>query len=67
MTQVELGAATGIPQATISNWEQGKHDPELSAVVALAAALNVNIEELVREPERPRKFERPARGRPKDE
>jgi transcriptional regulator with XRE-family HTH domain len=62
LTQVNLSAMTEIPQPSISNWEQGKHDPELSAVVKLAEALGVEIGELVRDPDTP--FSRPSRGRP---
>jgi transcriptional regulator with XRE-family HTH domain len=60
LPQSELGARVGIPQPTISNWEQGKHDPELSAALALAEVFGVTVEELVRVPEGT-KFEPPRR------
>lgn len=48
LTQKELGRLIGVAEATISNYENGKREPKLDKLVALADALNVSIDELVR-------------------
>lgn len=48
LTQKELGRLIGVAEATISNYENGKREPKLDKLVALADALNVSLDELVR-------------------
>lgn len=45
--QVELAAALGVSQQTVSRWEQGKSRPRTAQVPALAAALNINAVRLL--------------------
>ena len=54
LTQKELGRLVGVAEATISNYENGKRDPKLDKLVALADALNVSLDELVRGKEKDR-------------
>ncbi|MBI1360397.1 MAG: helix-turn-helix domain-containing protein [Alphaproteobacteria bacterium] len=44
MSQRELSSRTGLPQPKISNLESGSVDPRLSSLVALARALDLEIE-----------------------
>ena len=41
LTQADLAKVSGITQAQISNFEQGKSEPKLSTVKVLAKALGV--------------------------
>jgi ribosome-binding protein aMBF1 (putative translation factor) len=43
LSQVELSAATGIPQADISRIERGKGNPTLATVTRLLAALDLHF------------------------
>lgn len=45
--QVELGAALGVTQQTVSRWEQGKSRPRAAQIPALAAALNTDTVRLL--------------------
>ena len=47
MTQAELGQKAGIPQSTISYWEQGHGGPKPEEVARLARALDVSPETLI--------------------
>jgi transcriptional regulator with XRE-family HTH domain len=47
ITQKQLGAMTGISHTFIGEMERGRKAPNLDAVVALAAALNARIDELL--------------------
>ena len=48
MTQKELGEKLGgIPQQQIGRWENGKSNPKLNTIQKIAAALSVNINDLV--------------------
>lgn len=48
-TQKQLEAATGIPQRTLSDWENNKAEPGVSDAVKLAKALGISIVELIEE------------------
>lgn len=41
-TQKELAAATGIAQTTISGWETGPSEPQVTELHLLAKALGIN-------------------------
>lgn len=45
--QVELAAALGVSQQTVSRWEQGKSRPRAPQIPALAAALNTDAARLL--------------------
>ncbi|WP_192155495.1 helix-turn-helix domain-containing protein [Rhodanobacter sp. 7MK24] len=45
--QVELAAALGVSQQTVSRWEQGKSRPRAAQIPALAAALNTDAARLL--------------------
>jgi len=47
LSQAGLARAAGINQASISNYEQGKRDLPVSVLVRIAAALDVDIVEIV--------------------
>jgi transcriptional regulator with XRE-family HTH domain len=47
LNQIELAAASGVGQDTISLLEAGKHDPRPSTLRKLASGLNAEIEELL--------------------
>jgi transcriptional regulator with XRE-family HTH domain len=47
LTQQELADRSGLTQTTISAIEVGKHEPRISTIRRLAAALGVEPEELV--------------------
>lgn len=48
MTQHQLGAASGIPQVTLSRWENGAH-PSLDDLARLEEALQVSRGSILRE------------------
>lgn len=51
MTQKELGEKLGgIPQQQIGRWENGKSNPKLNTIQKIAAALNVNVNDLLVSP-----------------
>jgi transcriptional regulator with XRE-family HTH domain len=67
LSQPQLAAATGLPIASIRNWEYGRREPLLSAAGQLAAALGVEVGELLKPVEQsaqPPAAEKPKRGRP---
>jgi transcriptional regulator with XRE-family HTH domain len=45
-SQNGLAVATGIPIATIQNWERSKRTPLLDAALKVAQALNISLGEL---------------------
>ena len=47
LRQVDVSAATGIDQKTLSNYETGKTQPDARALVALADFFHVSIDYLV--------------------
>lgn len=47
LTQAELAERAGLRKATVSDIEGGKIDPRLSSLRALAAALGVDIDDIV--------------------
>lgn len=47
LTQAELADKAGLRKATVSDIENGKLDPRLSSLRALAAALKVDIDDIV--------------------
>lgn len=46
-SQKKVGAETGIPQTTISGWENGISEPTLSDAHKLANALGVTVNDLL--------------------
>jgi transcriptional regulator with XRE-family HTH domain len=47
LSQAELGKAVGTTKGQISDWESGRNQPRLDAMVALARALETSIDMLV--------------------
>lgn len=47
LTQKELADKTGIPIASIQNWEQGKRKPSAEALKKIAAVVKCKIEDLI--------------------
>ena len=47
LRQVDVAAATGIDQKTLSNYEPGQTQPDARALVALADFFHVSIDDLV--------------------
>ena len=50
LTQAGLAKTSGVPRPTIANLESGTANPTLLVLVKIAAALQVSIEELIKEP-----------------
>ena len=50
-SQAEVARAAGITQASLSNYETGKRELPLSTALRLAAALDVNLGDLLDVPE----------------
>src|SRR5690349_8515656 len=51
LSQAEVAKRSGITQASLSNYENGKRDLPLSTLVGVSAALNVSIGDLLDLPE----------------
>lgn len=49
LSQSQLAKAAGLPVASLQKWEIGYRNPKLDALIALAAALDVQLAELVGE------------------
>jgi len=49
-SQTCVSTETGIPQTTISDWENDKSEPTVSDTKKLAVALNVSVAELLDDP-----------------
>jgi transcriptional regulator with XRE-family HTH domain len=47
MSQEELGAIVGVTRSAVAQWEAGTSFPEASRLVALARALELDVEELL--------------------
>jgi transcriptional regulator with XRE-family HTH domain len=65
LSQSDLAEAADTPIGTIRNWEQGRRVPLFDAVIRVAQALGVSIDELAAEGIGPNPAM--ARGRPKKE
>jgi transcriptional regulator with XRE-family HTH domain len=52
LTQSQLAKAAGLPRSTVTHIESGAANPSLSNLLALAGALQVNVEELLSKPRR---------------
>jgi transcriptional regulator with XRE-family HTH domain len=46
LSQSELATRCGLPIDTLQNWEQGRSEPRLSALVQLAGCLGVSLDAL---------------------
>lgn len=47
LTQAELAARAGVRTASVSDIESGKSDPRLSTLKALAAALKLEVDDII--------------------
>jgi transcriptional regulator with XRE-family HTH domain len=47
LTQLEMAKKAGVPFRTYQNWETGAREPRLQALVALASAFGVTVDELL--------------------
>jgi transcriptional regulator with XRE-family HTH domain len=47
LSQSELAGRAGLSVRSIQNWECGRRRPKLDAMLALARALGVSVEQLV--------------------
>lgn len=47
LTQVELGNKVGVTDRAISKWENGRGSPDISLLILLSKALDVNVLELL--------------------
>ena len=47
LRQIDVSRATGIDQKTLSNYETGKTQPDMSALIRLADFFHVSIDYLV--------------------
>ena len=45
--QIELATQIGVSKGIISLWEQGKREPTLSSLVAIADYFNITIDYLI--------------------
>ena len=48
MTQSQLGAAIGVLGTQVSNWERGLRRPKLDALLRIADALKVPLDDLIK-------------------
>jgi putative transcriptional regulator len=66
LTQAELAERSGLSQKAISQWEQGVARPLWDNVIALAAALGVDVAEFLKAPAKrpPAGRGRPRKGKP---
>lgn len=51
MSQADVARQTGITQASLSNYENGKRDMPLSTLLGVAASLNVSLGDLLDMPD----------------
>lgn len=54
MTQEELALAAGLTKSAVSNYEQGRREPRLAQLRAIAGVLGLAVKELIDEPDEPR-------------
>lgn len=47
LTQAQLAERLGMPQQTVSRWEQGTRTPSAKSLKAVAAVLECSMDELV--------------------
>lgn len=47
LTQAQLAERLGMPQQTVSRWEQGTRTPSAKSLKAMAGALGCSMDELV--------------------
>lgn len=47
MTQEEVSSALNVSRATVSNWEAGIYEPDLTSLVNLAKLFSVSIEDIL--------------------
>jgi len=47
LTQLELANKIGVVESTISLYESGKREPDISTLIKLADCLNISIDEIV--------------------
>jgi transcriptional regulator with XRE-family HTH domain len=50
LTQTAMAEKAGVPFRSYQNWEAGVREPRIQALAALAAAVGVTVDELIREP-----------------
>lgn len=62
LSQKGLGAKVGVSEASISNYETGKREPELKTLCALADLFDITLDMLVRGKEKDR-----PKGRSREE
>jgi len=48
MDQKQLAEKMNVTAGTISNWEQGKFEPDIKALIALSDIFNIGMEDLVK-------------------
>ncbi len=51
LSQAELAAVLGVSFQAVSRWERGESMPEIHRLLPLAGALEVSLEELLKETE----------------
>src|SRR5690606_15210041 len=56
LTQKGLALAANLPRATLASLEQGEANPRLDTLLAVAAALQVGLDELVAAPPKQRLY-----------
>jgi transcriptional regulator with XRE-family HTH domain len=64
LTQAQLAERAGLHLSAITRFEQGWREPSLSTAAALAKALGIKVDDLLKPPGRKAPEKRP-RGRPK--
>lgn len=47
LTQTQLAEMLGVNQISISRWENNKHLPSIEQFIAIGAALNCSLDELI--------------------
>jgi transcriptional regulator with XRE-family HTH domain len=47
-TQTEMAGRAGVPFRSYQNWEAGVREPRIAALAALADALGVSVDDLIR-------------------
>jgi transcriptional regulator with XRE-family HTH domain len=67
LTQKELAAQSGVPQANIARWEQGTRTPLVVAIPPLAEALGVPVAALFEPPSSEAEGRRKPGRPPKDD
>ena len=47
LKQSQVSAEIGVPEATYSNWEQGRAEPDIDRLIILARFFRVSVDVLV--------------------